>query len=213
MVCSFIGALVRRSAPPSSSACSLTMHRAQSVPVSDGCSWMLSMASVALAAGLVAPASSAIVVTLETGEGANLSTIQVDFSNGNGYLLEYRWDGSATGFSALEALDQALPEFTLVAEPSPFGPLVSGLGVLGDYEYGTGDLWPAVENYWHYWLKDSGQWSWAPLGAADRQLFDGSFDAWVFGSSVDPQPVPAPSAMLLLTALAPFCRRRRASRP
>lgn len=154
-------------------------------------------------------ASAGIVTTLSAGDGGNLSTIQVDFSNGNGYLLEYRWDGAATGFSALLALDALLPEFTMIYEDTVFGPLVTGFGVLGDNEYGTGDQWPVVENYWHYWLKDTGAWNFASEGATSRNLFDGSFDAWVFGSSAVPQPVPAPSALLVAAAAIRSLRRRR----
>jgi len=153
-------------------------------------------------------ASAGIVATLSAGTGASLSTIQIDFSNGNGYLLEYRWDGAASGFSALETLDSLLPEFTLDYDETVFGPLVTGLGVMADYEYGNGDQWPKVENYWHYWVKDSGDWSFAPVGAASRTLFDGSFDAWVFGSPQRPQPVPAPAGTLLALGAA-ICQRSR----
>jgi len=166
------------------------------------------LAAVVLA-GATIDASAAIVTTLTAGVGSNLSTIQVDFSGGNGYLLEYRWDGAATGFSALVALDALLPEFTLEFEDTQFGALVLGLGVLGDYEFGNGDQWPTVENYWHYWLKDSGDWSFAPVGAGSRVLFDGSFDGWVFGSSTPPQQVPSPISGLPLVALALVGRRRR----
>lgn len=167
------------------------------------------LCATTMAAAQVQHVDAAIVTTLAAGQGENLSTIQIDFTNGNGYLLEYSWSGAATSFSALQAFDALLPEFTLVFERTGFGPLVTGLGVLGDYEYGTGDLWPVVENYWHYWVKDGGEWGWAPLGAADRALFDGSWDAWVFGTPAVPQPIPTPAAAILLAGAAATVRRRR----
>ncbi|MBX3355793.1 MAG: hypothetical protein KF724_08850 [Phycisphaeraceae bacterium] len=167
------------------------------------------VAAAAAGLGSTTAVHAEIVTTLTAGEGANLSTIQIDFSNGNGYVIEYRWDGAATGFSALVSLQTLLPEFTLVYEDTAFGPLVNGLGVLGDYEFGTGDLWPEVENYWHYWLKDSGDWSWAPIGAGARQLFNGSFDGWVFGSPAAPQPIPSPAGVVVGVLVMCGLRRRR----
>lgn len=156
---------------------------------------------------LTTGADAAIVATLDAGIGSSTSTVQIDFSNGNGYLLHYHYDGAATGFEALLAFDALLPEFSLIYERTGFGPLVTGLGVLDDFEYGNGDQWPVVENYWHYWIADSGSWDFALSGASTRALFDGSFDGWVFGGPDSPQPVPAPPAGVILAAW--FGRRRR----
>lgn len=167
-------------------------------------------APAALAALLAGHASAAIIDTIAVGRGENMSTIQVDFSNGDGYVFEFSYDGTATGFSALQSIEKLFPEFTLDYSEHPvFGPLVGGIGVFRDYEYGTGDLWPVVENYWHYWVKDTGEWDFAPIGAAGRTLFDGSHDGWVFGSPVPPQAIPAPQAAFLGLIAAAACRRRR----
>lgn len=165
-----------------------------------------------VAAALLLPAASApaaIVTEFDVGLGGSTSTVQIDFSNGNGYLLRFHYDGAVTGFDALLAFEAQLPEFTLVTEDFGFGPFVAGLGVLADYEYGTGDLWPVVENYWHYWLDDGSGWEFALVGASARQLFDGSFDGWVFGSPVPPQPVPGPAVWPMVAIAAIAARRRR----
>lgn len=156
-----------------------------------------------------APAGAEIVATFEVGSGLLRSSVQVDFSNGNGYLFEYLHDGGVSGFDALLAFETWLPEFTLVWKDFGFGAFVTGIGVLGDFEYGTGDLWPEVENYWHYWVQDSGDWQFSMTGASSRQLFDGSFDGWVFGSSASPQPIPAPSVLVGILAGSLFGRFRR----
>jgi len=157
-------------------------------------------------------ASAEIVASFSVGSGTSSSLVQFDFTNGNGYLIELLHNGGVTGFDALLAFDAWLPEFTLVYKDFGFGELVAGIGILGDFEYGMGDQWPVVENYWHYWLQDSGSWEFAQVGASSRTLFDGSFDGWVFGSPQAPQVIPAPAGIFLgFGSLASLLRRRRNS--
>jgi hypothetical protein len=166
--------------------------------------------SALLTAGLCHSAAQAeILQTYDVGSGVNTSTIQVDFSNGNGYLFTLHYSHTLTGLGALQLMASQVQDFTLTTETFPWGELVTGLGAGTDYEYGTGDLWP-IQNYWHYWIQDeSDSWIWAPQGATDRILTNGSADAWVFGTDISPQAVPAaPGALLLATVL----RRRQRSR-
>jgi hypothetical protein len=165
--------------------------------------------SLATLAGAADRASAAIVQTYEVGQGGTTSSIQVDFGNGNGYLFTVRFDGSLTGLGALQLMAAEVPGFTLELESFPWGELVAGMGVGTDYDFGTGDLWP-VENYWHYWVQnDAWEWVWSPEGAGDRQLSQGSFDAWVFGSAAAPQPIPAAPTFAAIAAAALTRRRRR----
>lgn len=174
------------------------------------CGFILRAAhSFAAAAAFAHGANAGIVAEFDVGFGSSTSTVQIDFTNGNGYLLRYHYEHSPSGLDALHAFEAAIPEFTLVTKDFGFGELVTGLGVLRDFEYGTGDQWPAVENYWHYWLQDSGSWQWAPMGASDRTLFDGSIDGWVFGVPSPPQPVPLPAAAIALAGVSMLCHRRR----
>lgn len=170
----------------------------------------------ALLTGAAAPAGAAIVQTFDIGDGGSASTIQVDFSNGNGYLFTVHFDGALTGLGALQLMAQEIGVFTLETESYPWGDLVAGIGVAGDYDYGTGDLWP-IENYWHYWVQDdSHDWVWSSQGASDRLLFDGSADAWVFGSGAAPQIVPGAPAVVVFALAAPVMggrgRRRAGAR-
>ncbi|MBL9140523.1 MAG: hypothetical protein JNK53_01540 [Phycisphaerae bacterium] len=162
--------------------------------------------------GAATTASAAIVQSFDVGTGASTSTVQVDFSNGNGYLFTLHYSGSLTGLGALQLMAAEVPSFTLQTDSFPWGELVSGLGVGSDFEYGTGDLWP-IENYWHYWVhNDAYEWAWSPEGATDRQLFNGSADAWVFGTGVPPQPIPGAPVLALATLFVRVGSRSRRQR-
>lgn len=173
------------------------------------------MQPAAVAAALVLVSSHAfagIVATYDVGTGTSTSTIQVDFSNGNGYVINLSWTEPMNGFQAMQAVAAAIPGSQLQYDVYPFGTFLTGIGLGADYEYGNGDLWP-VENYWHYWTEVGGQWEMAMFGASDRTLTDGSRDAWVFGSSAVPQAVPAPGAIgvACIACFTRGARRRRAS--
>lgn len=166
-------------------------------------------AAAAAAIVLSSPhAIAGIVATYDIGTGASTSTIQVDFSNGNGYVINLSWSTAPNGFQALQAAMAGIAGAQLQYDVYPFGSFVTGIGLGADYEYGTGDLWP-VENYWHYWTEVNGQWEMAMFGAGDRTLTEGSADAWVFGSSAVPQAIPAPGAVAVVAMAAVAGRRRR----
>jgi hypothetical protein len=166
---------------------------------------LLASATMAVAC-LASSSSAAIIASYSVGSGSSTSSVQIDFSNGNGYLFTVRWDEPMNGYQLLQYIDSQLETVSHTAQVFSFGAFVTGIGVGADTEYGEGDQWP-VENYWHYWTQDSGTWQQAMVGASDRTIFNGSFDAWVFGSSVAPQAVPAPGALALLV-LGMRSRRR-----
>jgi hypothetical protein len=170
------------------------------------------MQPTAVAAALALSSSSAfagIVATFSVGTGSSTSTIQVDFSNGNGYVVNLSWTEPTNGFQAMQAITAGIAGAQLQYDVYPFGSFVTGIGLGADFEYGNGDLWP-VENYWHYWTEANGQWEMAMFGASDRMLADGSRDAWVFGSSAAPQAVPGPGVVVVLMAACAARRRRMA---
>jgi hypothetical protein len=172
------------------------------------------MQPAAVAAALALSSSHAfagIVSTFSVGAGASTSTIQVDFSNGNGYVVNLSWTEPMSGFQAMQAIAAGIAGAQLQYDVYPFGSFVTGIGLGADFEYGTGDLWP-VENYWHYWTQVDGQWQMAMFGASDRTLADGSADAWVFGSSAVPQAVPGPGVGVVLMLAARTRRRARRRR-
>jgi len=152
---------------------------------------------------------AAIVDTFTVGSGDKSASIQIDFENGNGYLINYSWSASAqSSWDAMLAVDTALSNMSMQYDTYSFGVFLTGVTIDADTNYGQGDVEP-YENYWHLWIKDSGQWEQAMFGASDRILFNGASDAWVFGSSTAPQNIPAPGAVVLIMASAFGARRRR----
>jgi hypothetical protein len=171
-----------------------------------------SAAALAAIALTASHASAGIVASYDAGAGSNHAGFQIDFSNGNAYLVDVRWSGTQNGyngFDATQTIAAAIPGAQLQFDAYDFGAFVTGIGIGQDYEYGTGDLWPKVENYWHYWVKVGGAWEQAAFGPSDHVLTDGTDVAWVFGSGAAPQSVPAPGAVVTLLALVRGRRRRR----
>ena len=152
---------------------------------------------------------AAIVDTFTVGAGDKSASIQIDFENGNGYLINYSWSASAqSSWDAMLAIDAALPNMSMQYDTYSFGVFLTGVTIGADTNYGQGDVDP-YENYWHLWTKDSAQWEQAMFGASDRNLVNGASDAWVFGSSTVPQNIPAPGAAVVFMASALVARRRR----
>ena len=152
---------------------------------------------------------AAIVDTFTVGAGDKSASIQIDFENGNGYLINYSWSASAqSSWDAMLAVDTALSNMSMQYDTYSFGVFLTGVTIDADTNYGQGDIEP-YENYWHFWTKDSGQWEQAMFGASDHPLVNGGSDAWVFGSSTVPQNIPAPGAAMLIMASAFGARRRR----
>lgn len=168
-----------------------------------------SVAALACSVVLTTAVSAAVVDTFAVGTGNKSAIIQIDFENGNGYLVNYSWSASAqSSWDAMLAIDAALPNMSMQYDTYSFGVFLTGVTIGADTNYGQGDVDP-YENYWHFWTKDSGQWEQAMFGAADRPLTNGNLDAWVFGSSTVPQNIPAPGAAVVFMASAFFTRRRR----
>ena len=152
---------------------------------------------------------AAFVDTFTVGSGDKSASIQIDFENGNGYLINYSWSASAqSSWDAMLAVDAALPNMSMLYDTYSFGVFLTGVTIGADTNYGQGDVEP-YENYWHLWIKDSAQWEQAMFGASDRILVNGASDAWVFGSSTVPQNIPAPGAAVVFMASALVARRRR----
>ena len=167
------------------------------------------IAALACSVVLATSANAAIVDTYSVGSGNKSATIQIDFENGNGYLINYSWSASAqSSWDAMLAIDSALPNMSMQYDTYSFGVFLTGVTIGADTNYGQGDVEP-YENYWHLWTKDSAQWEQAMFGASDRILVNGASDAWVFGSSTVPQNIPAPGAAVVFMASAFFTRRRR----
>ncbi|MSR29561.1 MAG: hypothetical protein EXS03_08320 [Phycisphaerales bacterium] len=162
-----------------------------------------------VSASIAGASHGALIATYEIGTGPSAASVQIDQEDGDGYLFNIHWDGSAySSWNTLVDIDAALGNLSLQYDTYSWGILLTGVSIDGDSDYGTGDLWP-IKNYWHFWVRDSGSWEWAMFGATDRALFSGAHDAWVFGSPSAPQSIPAPGAAGFTLASAGACRALR----
>ena len=176
-----------------------------------------STASAALLACVASTVCHAdIIEVIDVGDGLFTSTVQVDFANGNGYLFNVGWTvGGTTGWDLMTTIAGNIVDFDVQYSTSEWGVFLEGITYGQDTDFGVGAGWPDVEDYWHYWTRDTmaDDWSLSFTGADTRQVQDGSWDAWVFLSPDAPQAaaVPAPGglALLALSAVGSVRRRRR----
>ena len=158
------------------------------------------------------PVAADIIDAFDIGEGFNTSTVQIDFGNGNGYLFDVHWnDPGTTGWDLLMAIAEESEDVSLDYSVSEWGVFLQGIDVLDDSDWGVGAGWPEVEDYWHYWQRESSAdpWEFSTMGADVRLVSEGSGDGLVFLSAGEPQSVPAPGVLGLL-CLGGFLGNRRA---
>ncbi|MHC4156528.1 MAG: PEP-CTERM sorting domain-containing protein [Planctomycetota bacterium] len=148
------------------------------------------------------------------GSGDNEATIAVDFDLGNYFLFTYRWDGDATGWDALSAIDQA---GSLAVEATDFGEwgmFVDDLDYPGGLEYDYGE---GINTGWSYCIGDNESWSSSPVGVSFYPLSDGEWNSWVwtnYDESWMPvrgpgeQPIPEPGTLALLGLGVLLVRKR-----
>ena len=152
-------------------------------------------------------------VPVNVGSGTNAVMVYIEWSDN--YVTEFLVAFDTVTITGLEAFDiieadTAVPPIsdplTTVRGDFGFGVFIDGIsqGVHSDIGYGGG------ENWWHFWIKDSGQGSWASpaFGVADRILSDGDSDGWVYGHAAAPAPEPMTLSLLALGLVGLIKRRR-----
>ncbi len=127
------------------------------------------------------------------GTGANEAIIVIDFDAGNYFLFKYKWDGLATGWDALAAIDSA---GSLDVSAKWYAEFNSHF--VNDFVYSSGQKfnYPAGAGFtgWGYWGSSNGE-DWMQNTGVDwRQLANGSWDSWVWSNydSISWQPVRGP---------------------
>ena len=159
---------------------------------------------------LCAPAGGEIYtgeVEYTAGAGSNEATMAIDFDFGNSFLFSFKWDGSATGWEALSAIDDAGLLDVFASNGGEWGMFVEDFDYPGgtEYDYGEG-----VYAGWAYFNSaDNEIWSLSPGGVSFRELSNGDWDSWVWTNydenwlpirTPGTAPIPEPGAMLLLAA-------------
>lgn len=163
------------------------------------------------------------------GNGSNTAVFVIDYNDGinpHSFAWGYRWDGSATGYDMLQAIDAADTSLNISVILYSFGPFFSSSTYDADHD-GTIDHAGLPSNgWWAYYTKNAEGDAWAMswVGMGDRALVNGSWDGWSFStdmtnwSSTAPTepvaatqavPEPASLAALGLGAAALLARRRR----
>lgn len=136
------------------------------------------------------------------GIGASSATIVVDFDLDNYFLFTYNWDGDATGWDALSALDAAGALDVYATDYVEMGMFVDDLDYPGGLEYDYGADYAG----WAYYAGDNETWDVSGSGVSFRALSDAAWDSWVwtnYDASWMPirtpgaAPVPEPVSVLL----------------
>jgi len=152
------------------------------------------------------------------GTGSNQATIAVDFDLDNHFLFTYCWDGDATGWDALDAIDVAGALDVDATDYGDWGMFVNDFDYPGglEYDYGAG-----ASTGWAYYVGDNETWSLYGGGVSFRSLSDGDWDSWVwtnYDESWHPlrepggQAVPEPISIVLLGLGGLLLRRYRAGK-
>lgn len=137
------------------------------------------------------------------GSGSNTAYIAVDFDYGNAFVFEYKYDGSKTGWDALQAIANA-GVLDIAYKTYSFGPMVTDLAYPGGVKINYSDPYAG----WAYFISHNGEsWSSPWVGASGRSLANGAWDSWVwtdwapdYSASRQPGslPVPEPATMAIL---------------
>jgi len=158
--------------------------------------------------------SKSVNVEYWSGAGANKAMTVVDFGAGGSYAFGYRWDGNATSWNMLQAIDSAGAfGMTYTWWESMQAHAIDSMSYNGSTA--VSDWSTSFLGFWG--SSDGTTWTAQDTGADGRVLTNMTWDGW---SIEDPTvsfvplnpprtPVPEPATMgLLLVAAAGLLRRR-----
>ena len=162
------------------------------------------MNCVRVVAVVAITSSLATAIPVDVGTGDNSAGLYIEWSDG--YIAEFIInfeDETITGLGMFDVVE-AETTLTTVREDYGWGIFIDGITYdnHSNIGFGGGDDW------WHFWIKDGDQdWLSPGYGVADRVLYDGDMDGWIYGRA---GPVPEPSMIALLGLGALLLRKRRA---
>ncbi len=157
--------------------------------------------AIAASAGAVTYHGSA---EYTAGSGSNEATIVIDFDLDSYILFTYKWDGSASGWDALDALDAGALDVDATWYELYQSHFINDFDYPGTVEYDYGP--DAVTGWTYYGSTDNENWS-LNTGVDGRSLSDGCWDSWVWTNydefwnpvrAPGEQPIPEPATIALL---------------
>jgi hypothetical protein len=130
---------------------------------------------------------AATAAPIEVGTGQNSSGVYIEFNDG--FIAEFIVKFDALAISGLDIFDTIEAETTLTTVRDNFGwgIFIDGISYQGHSNIG----YQGGENWWHYWIDDGQGWSSSGYGVADRTVYDGYSDGWIYGRAGEPLPEPA----------------------
>ncbi|HBG78207.1 MAG: PEP-CTERM sorting domain-containing protein [Phycisphaerae bacterium] len=155
-------------------------------------------------------------VEYTAGSGSNQATIAIDFDFGNSFLFNYQWDGIATGWDALAAIDTA---GALDVDAIWYGEMAAHF--VSDFDYAGGleyDYGSAYAGWAYYGSTNNEIWT-LKSGVDSRTLVNGCYDSWVWTNydlnwiairQPGQMPIPEPVTILLFGLGGLLIRKCRA---
>jgi hypothetical protein len=146
----------------------------------------LKVMSVLAVCSMLSTSGQGMIVTYpqepaySVGQGANTATLAVDFGT-RVVVFQYAWDGAATGWDALVAVDAAgdLSVRSTDYTAWDWGMFVKDIAYPGaaKFDYGT------ANRGWAYFNSENGS-VWSEFGASCyyRPLSNGSWDCWLWSN-------------------------------
>ena len=157
---------------------------------------------------LIVTSSLAIAEQFTAGTGENNAELYIEWSDG--YIAEFSVRFDSPTVTGLNLFDIVEASTGLTTVRQYYGPdaFIDGINFNGHSNSGYG----GGADWWHYWIKDSGQADWLSpgFGASERTVSNGDSDGWIYGRDESPVPEPVSIAMFGLGGLI-LARCRRTS--
>ena len=146
--------------------------------------------------------SSVVAEIIDVGTGDNTAGLYVEWKDG--FSVEFAVNFDTPSLTGWELLDAVKGETTLetVVEDFGWGDFIDGIIYEGHSNIGYG----GDADWWHYWIMNAPSTDWVSpaYGIADRTLYDGDVDGWVYGRDTIPEP-----CTLILMAFGGLVLRRK----
>jgi hypothetical protein len=171
------------------------------------------VAFVVAAMGIAMTASAKVISSneIDVGSGSNHATLEIGFKDGASCTFDVAFSAtSVTGMDLVNTAVDANVGLTADIQDFGWGNFVNGFTYNDGGTIHTNDGYGGGADWWHYWIKDSGdtQWTSPAVGASDRVVVNGSCDGWVYGSDSAPTPEPMTLAMLTLGGVGMLLKKR-----